>query len=323
MKRFVVLSLFLSFAVVIISACASRASKLKVTKSDFAKCHGWQQIEFEASGQKRRLLYKGPQGAWENGAILVLHGGGGRPEDFCDDSSQLLAPQVRFTDLAIEQKFAVFVLDSTDIVTDNEGKTCGKVWDDEVRERKNMDLPYLNQILQEVTPGKRPAGSNVAMFMLGHSSGGYMTVRAASHMGHLLNAFSVISSGDPYGWARKCDRKYGDKRETVNGAGFDNETGREIIQANSCLSQTNTNEKQWDQYEGRKPKFRIFHNQFDGINDISCGNKIEKNLQKNGFTGEPTYHAQKQDGRRRLIYHFWANEYNTEILGFFKRNLSR
>lgn len=281
---------------------------------------GWQELNIMVSGVQRRLLFKAPPGVWENGAILVLHGGGGKADDFCSAANRLLIPQSKFTEMAIAQKFAVFALDSTAIVSDNEGKVCGKVWDDEVRARDNLDLPYLKSVIQELVAARRPADSNPSVFLVGHSSGGYMSARAASHIGNLMTAFAALSSGDPYGWNRRCDPKYGDKRQQVKGAGFDNETGKQIIELNSCVAKTFANEKPWDTFAGGKPVFRVFHNKFDGINDSSCGDKIDQQLRSHGFTGEPIYFAKAHDNRRRLLFHFWANEYNPEILAFFKRH---
>lgn len=305
------------FASLKLSSCAAQP-KAEVAGSAVCQKRDWQEMKFEILGHSRRLLYKGSREAWKKGSIIVLHGGGGKPEDFCDPSSRLIIPQVKFAEMAVEEGFGVFLLDSTRIVADNDGKICGKVWDDEVRARENLDLPYLKHILEKIVPAQRPKGSNDKIFLVGHSSGGYMTARAASHMGHLFNGFALMASGDPYGWARKCDPKYGDKRDQVKGAGFDNETGQQIIEINSCQSDSYPNEKTWDQYPGVKPKFRVFHNDFDGINDRSCSRKIEKQLRAHGFTGPEAYLAKNHDGQRRLLYHFWANEYNSEILNFFK-----
>jgi len=281
---------------------------------------GWQELKITVSGMQRRLLFKTPPGAWENGAILVLHGGGGNAEGFCGTTGRLLVPQTNFTEMAIAQKFAVFALESTDIVSDNEGKVCGKVWDDEVRARNNLDLPYLKSVIQELVAARRPADSNTSVFMVGHSSGGYMSARAASNMGNLITGFAAISSGDPYGWTRRCDPQYGNLRQKVKGAGFDNETGKQIIEVNACAAKSFVNEKPWDQFEGSKPFFRIFHNTFDGINDSSCGDKIDQQLRLHGFPGEPIYLAKEHNNRRRMLFHFWADEYNPEILAFFKRH---
>lgn len=288
---------------------------------DKCKAKGWNEIKFNIEKLERRLLYKQPSGNWINGAIIVMHGGGGQAEHFCDDSVKLTRPQVRFTEMALQQNFAVFVLDSSSIVTDNDGFVCGKIWDDEPRNRVNLDLPYLKHILTSTIPGFRKNSDNKSIFVTGLSSGGYMSVRAATNLGALITAFAPISNGDPYGWHRKCDPKYGDRRENVKGAGFDNETKKEIIKENSCLSSVYPNEKIWDTFVGTKPKFRLFHSDKDGVNDYSCSLKVEKQLRAHGFSGDPTYLLKSDGGRRRLLNHFWHDEYNPVLLDFFKKNL--
>lgn len=312
----------------LVSCISQRAGQALAASTSLKNCqeNGWQQLEFNVEGkQNRRLLYKLPSGNWENGAILVLHGGGGHPEHFCDDSTRLLKPQVRFTELALSQKFAVFALDSYAETTDADGLLCGKIWDDEVRTRPNHDLPYLKHIMTSVIPSLRKSGDNLSLFMTGLSSGGYMTVRAATHFGKKITAFAPISNGDPYGWRRRCDPKYGNKRDSVKGAGFDNETGKEIIEPNSCASESYAHEKKWDDPGvNNKPKFRLFHSAKDGINDYSCSLKVEKQLKQHGYVGEDTYLLVTDHGKgrapRHVLNHFWQNEYNTEILDFFKRN---
>src|SRR5690606_33544051 len=103
-----------------------------------------------------------------------------KAEHFCDSSIRLARPQVRFSEMALQQNFAVFALDSSVAVTDNEGALCGKVWDDEVRARANLDLPYLHHVLTSLIPNLRKEGDSNAVFITGLSSGGYMTARAAS-----------------------------------------------------------------------------------------------------------------------------------------------
>lgn len=134
----------------------------------------------------------------------MLHGGGGQHTHFCVANHPIIAPQVRFTELALAQGFAVFVLNSSDRVTDTEGRVCGKVWDDEVRDRPNLDLPFIGEVIQSVMRQVRPAGSRTEVFLTGLSSGGYMTVRAATHFEALVTALAPVSSGDPYGWHRIC-----------------------------------------------------------------------------------------------------------------------
>lgn len=320
------LSLRFWYAVVVsvfLLSCSTSGKNTRDQNVMLTACQnkGWSELKFKVGEQDRRLLYKMPVSEWSAGAILVLHGGGGQAEHFCDDSLRLVRPQVRFTEMALEQNFAVFALDSTADVKDDEGYECGKIWDDQLRTRANLDLPYLEHIIKNVVPSLRKQNDNKSIFMTGLSSGGYMTVRAASNLGHLLTAFAPLSNGDPYGWHRKCDPKYGNKRENVKGAGFDNETGKEIIELNSCQSSNYKNEKKWDSYKAEKPQFRLFHSSNDGINDYSCGQKVEKQLRAHGFKGEETYLLKNDGGRRRIINHFWHDEYNSEILAFFKRQL--
>ena len=190
---------------------------------------GWQRLVIDAAGQQRAVLWKAPAAGWSRGALVVLHGGGGQHANFCVANASVIAAQVRFTDAALAQGFAVFLPDSSDRVTDTEGRLCGKVWDDEVRARANLDLPQFEQLLGSAIPGLRPAGARSEVFLVGHSSGGYMTVRAATRLADRVTAFASVAGGDPYGWFRDCTPRAGD-RVNVFGAGFDNETRRQIIE---------------------------------------------------------------------------------------------
>jgi poly(3-hydroxybutyrate) depolymerase len=182
---------------------------------------GWAREVVTSAGLQRLVLWKAPA-AWTRGALVIMRGGGGSHTNFCVANVSTIAAQVRFTELALTQGFAVFLIDSSDQVSDNEGRLCGKVWDDEVRSRSNLDLPFVEDVLRRVIPAKRPSGSRSEVFVTGHSSGGYMAVRVASRFPELVTAFAPVSSGDPYGWFRDCTRRPGD-RVNVAGAGFDNE----------------------------------------------------------------------------------------------------
>lgn len=284
---------------------------------------GWQRVALEAAGLPRRLLWNGPLQGWTKGAIVVLHGGGGHHFQFCVANAALVAPQVRFAKAALAGGFAVFLLDSSDGVTDTEGRSCGKVWDDEVRGRANLDLPFIGEVLRRVIPARRPPGSRSEVFLTGLSSGGYMTVRAATHFDDLIAAFAPVSSGDPYGWHRVCEPGLS-RRRTVHGAGFDNETGRRIIEIGACLSDRDANEKPWDSTRPAvKPAFRLFHHRYDGINDPSCGEKVRKRLRERGYP-ELAPFLPEGDRRRSFANHFWRDEYNAPLLEFFAaRSVSR
>jgi poly(3-hydroxybutyrate) depolymerase len=271
-----------------------------------------------SAGLQRLVLWKAPA-AWTRGAIVVLHGGGGSHTNFCVASVALIAPQVRFTEMALAQGFAVFLLDSSDRVTDNEGRTCGKVWDDEVRARANLDLHFIEDVLRRVIPARRPAAGRSEVFVAGHSSGGYMAVRAASRLAELVTAFAPVAAGDPYGWFRDCTRRPGD-RVNVAGAGFDNETRRQITEPGACEAASHPNEKSWDGAAAApRPAFRQFHHMQDGINDRSCVAKVRTQLLARGHPEAAPFTL--DGGPRSVDVHYWLDEYNAPLLEFFASRL--
>ncbi|MGW5919010.1 hypothetical protein ACWFPY_08450 [Nocardia fluminea] len=282
---------------------------------------GWRPAVVEVSGDPRDVLWKGPARSWPKGTIIVMHGGGGEHVQWCVSNFGLTAAQVRFSELAVEEGFAVFLLNSSSRVRDNQGRICGKIWDDEVRDRPNLDLPFIEQVIQQVIPSLRPADSEDAIFLTGLSSGGYMTVRAATHFNALVTAFAPVSSGDPYGWHRSCEPGL-TPRIKVEGAGYDNETGKQITERNSCVSHSYPNESRWDDGQApAKPAFRLFHHEMDGINDISCTDKVARQLDSHGYPSEPDFLL--RGGRRSLANHLWQDEYNRPVLDFFASRLDR
>lgn len=283
---------------------------------------GWHRVILPVNGMARELLWKGPEGPWTKGAILIMHGGGGQHYQWCVANVSFLESQVRFSNLALDQGFAVFLLNSTDKVTDQEGRLCGKVWDDEVRDRPNLDLPYIEEIIQVFNPQVRPPGSRKAIFLTGLSSGGYMTVRASTHFDNLITAFAPVSSGDPYGWYRICEKGLS-PRKTVFGLGFDRETGKQIIEPDACRRDRYVHERPWEStFPKTKPAFRTFKHEKDGINDLSCSEKVDSLLRRHGYVGEPAF-LLKDEGPRSLANHLWQDAYNQPILDFFARQLDK
>lgn len=306
----------------LVFACGEqlRAGQESVVTDDIApqerQCmtRGWLRESMEIGGVQRELLWKSPAGRWSKGAIIVMHGGGGQHFQWCVANAPVVAPQVKFSEQAVAEGFAVFLLNSSDRVTDNDGRVCGKVWDDEVRSRPNLDLPFIDAVMRKLIPQLRPAESTPALFVTGLSSGGYMTVRAATHFDDLVTAFAPVSSGDPYGWHRVCKTGL-TARTKVHGAGFDNETGKQITELDACRADVYPNEKPWDSAEpAAKPAFRIFRHAQDGINDQSCGEKVSRLLREQGYRGQPDFIL--QGGRRSLANHLWLDAYNRPILDF-------
>lgn len=275
---------------------------------------GWQRATVPVDGLQRGVLWQAPAGRWTRGAIVVLHGGGGQHFQWCVANADIVAPQVRFSEMALAEGFAVFLLDSSDRVTDRAGRACGKVWDDEVRPRANLDLPFIGQVLRQLIPALRPPGSAGSLFLTGLSSGGYMTVRAATHFDDVVTAFAPVASGDPYGWHRRCEPGLAARR-SVHGAGFDNETGRQIVEPDACLSAQLDHEQPWDSARpAAKPPFRLFRHEQDGINDRSCSIKVSDGLRRHGHPGPPDFVL--QGGARSLANHLWQDAYNRPILEF-------
>ncbi|MCL4747999.1 MAG: hypothetical protein KJZ83_21700 [Burkholderiaceae bacterium] len=280
--------------------------------------NGWNGFSVNVEGRPRMVLWKGPPGAWRHGAIVAMHGGGGRNFHWCVASSAMTAAQVRFSEMAVARGFAVFLLDSGDEVTDREGRGCGKVWDDEVRARANLDLPFIGAVIAEEIPAHRPAGSANHVFLTGLSSGGYMATRAGTHLQGLVSAVAPVSSGDPYGWHRVCDAGLS-ARARVHGVALDNDTGRRISEAGACESSHYRHEAPWDgAANAGSPVFRLFHHSFDGVHDRSCAVRLERQLALRGYRAEPTFWLQG-DGRRSFANHLWQDAYNAPLLEFFER----
>lgn len=282
-----------------------------------SQCHaaGWQREVVDAAGLRRLVLWKAPAGPWSGGAIVVMHGGGGSHTNFCVANVALIEPQVRFTTLALARGWAVFLLDSSDRVSDDSGRLCGKVWDDESRPRANLDLPFIDRVLHELIPSRRPAGSRADLYLTGLSSGGYMSTRAATRFGASISAFAPVSAGDPYGWTRDCTPRAGD-RPNVFGIAFDLETRRQIVEPDACAGTLFPNERAWDGAEvSPKPAWRVLHHVHDGIHDRSCVQKLRLQLSARGYPEAPPLTL--EGGSRSADLHYWLDEYNVPLLDFF------
>ena len=325
-RRRVKASLAAGLAGLLLAACGGGGGEastlpgpLPTTQESQCLAAGWQRLVIEAAGLQRSVLWKAPAGAWSKGAVVVLHGGGGQHANYCIANSPSIGAQVRFTELALAQGFAVFLPDSSDRVTDDSGRLCGKVWDDEVRARPNLDLPLFEQLLRVSIPALRPTGSRTGLFMVGHSSGGYMTVRAATRLGDVLTAFAPVASGDPYGWYRDCTPRATD-RVNVFGAGFDSETRRQIIEPGACSAASYPNEKPWEGATATaRPAWRAFHHAQDGINDLSCVHKVSAQLRARGYPETPALTL--DGGSRSAEAHAWQDGYNAALLDFLGAQL--
>jgi poly(3-hydroxybutyrate) depolymerase len=278
---------------------------------------GWQKVTVRVAGLERRVLWKAPRDRWR-GAVLVLHGGGGDAAHFCA-GGRLVRPQIEFAELAVERGFAVFALDATtDEVTDAEGRPCGKRFDFSVLQRPNLDLPFIERVVTEVVPARRPAGSGSAVFLTGLSTGGYMTIRAATTFADRITAFAPVSAGDPYGTDPVCDTRLS-SRESAKGVLRDRETGKEITAANACAARSYPRENPWPPVRGvAKPAFKQFQHADDGIVDISCMRKATRLLEANGYPNAGAL-VIGGSGRKSAFKHLWLKEYNEPLVEFFIR----
>ena len=146
-----------------------------------------------------------------------------------------------------------------------------------------------------------------------------MTARAGTHFDDFVTAFAPVSSGDPYGWHRVCEAGL-TLRTKVHGAGFDNETSKQITERDACRAESYPHEKNWDSARPAvKPAFRIFHHEMDGINDASCSEKVGKLLREHGYLGPQDFIL--RGGRRSLANHLWQDDYNRPLLDFFASQL--
>lgn len=326
MRRSVVI-LVLPLTIVLTASCARPGGSVDTAPSGEGQAEqggrlertclrdDWQRVDLKVAGLDRRLLWKGPPGAWRNGAILVLHGGGGQADHFCA-GGRLVRPQIAFAKMAVERGFAVFALDATtDKVTDAEGRVCGKRFDFSVLDRANLDLPYIDRIITEVVPARRPKGSNPAVFVTGLSTGGYMTTRAAAELGGKITAFAPVSAGDPFGTDTICDPSLS-RRTSAKGILVDRETRKEIVEDRACASDTVSREAKWPAPKGSRPSFRQFQNEADGIVDISCMRKTTAMLERNGFRGTDPFVIPAR-GKKDPFKHLWLEDYNAPLLDFF------
>lgn len=276
---------------------------------------GWQKNIVSVDGQTRKILWKGPEGSWKNGAIIALHGGGGTYSNFCANI-ELGKPMVDFGELAISQGFAVISLESEDgLLRDEKDYSCGKRWLSLAEDNKsNPDLIFIEKVITKTIPGWRPAKSGKGIFITGISNGGFMAVLAATHFGDKISAFAPVSAGDPYGIYVDCAEV--PFRDTP-GKLIDSETNKPINEKNACQANSYPHEKPWKSAGSQTP-FKLFYHEGDGVDDISCKEKIQRLLVAHGYKDGGSF-VINDAGIKRIINHFWMEEYNQPILEFFAR----
>jgi len=309
---------FLAFLACMANNTAGRAAEQHAHSAKVTSCiqNGWKPLHVEVTGNEREMLWKRPRGKWKRGAIVILHGGGGSHYQFCT-GGKILQPQIEFAEEAVEEGFAVFLLDSTDgVVTDAKGKNCGKRFDFSVLDRSNVDLAFIGKVINRLIPQLRSSRSSKKIFLTGLSTGGYMAIRTAVRFNNKITAFAPVSAGDPYGTRTNCDARLS-KRKSAKGILLDLETNKPITVKGACSSNSYPNEKDWPRFKSKhRPAFKQFHNRGDAIVDISCMKKVQNQLQQHGYVNKGEFVLDSD--RRRVLNHLWLKRYNDEILEFFK-----
>jgi pimeloyl-ACP methyl ester carboxylesterase len=280
---------------------------------------GWQRLVVTVEAVERKVLWKAPEGSWKNGAIIALHGGGGTFSNF-GSNIPIGKPMVEFGDLAIREGFAVISPESTfGLATDREGRSSGKRWDCiHVTDRKNVDLPFLHQLITEVIPDLRPAGSAPQTFVTGVSNGGFMAILFATHFPGIIIAFAPVSAGDPYGTYMDMGTHPPLERKMAPGVFRDNETHKLISAVGAAVAEAYANETEWpDMAVGRKPPFRQFYHLKDGVVDVSLKEKATRFLVEHGYHDDGSF-VMDNTANRTLMNHFWQSEYNLPLIEYFK-----
>lgn len=281
---------------------------------------GWRKITVNVNGLERRILWKAPKSNWKNGAIIVLHGGGGTYSNYCANI-EIGKPMIEFSNLAIEEGFAIFSLDSEEgFLRDEKGYSCGKRWLSMKEDNKpNPDLDFIEKAIIETIPALRPSVGSKDIFITGISNGGFMAVLAATTFDDKITAFAPVSAGDPYGIYVNCFE--GSAFRQTPGKLYDSETNKTINEIGACKAGDYPNEKEWNTsypVPVKKPLFKLFYHQGDGVCDTSCKEKVGHLLVEHGYKDEGSFIIE-DTGRKRILHHFWKQEYNQPLIEFFKR----
>jgi pimeloyl-ACP methyl ester carboxylesterase len=278
---------------------------------------GWEKIIVNINGEDRQILYHAPDDGWTSGTIIVLHGGGGTYSNYCS-GVPLGEPMVNFAEMALQRGYAVFLLDSGDgLWVDENGYSCGKRWYSfaSADNSANPDLQFIEAVIDEIIPARRPGSARENVFLAGISNGGFMISLAATQFSDRVTAFAPVSAGDPYGTRIDCSTNPA-RRANAPGLFIDRETGSGISAAGACSSESYANEWTWPAPGNTSAVCRQFYHEGDLAVDVSCQEKLGLMLEAHGYPCEAPY-VLALESRRRLVDHFWLDEYNQPILDFF------
>jgi pimeloyl-ACP methyl ester carboxylesterase len=301
----------------ILSRRASILSDLNARYETECLSMGWERIIIEVNGVERSIMFRAPDQGWTSGTIIALHGGGGTYTNYCS-TVPLGQPMVNFAELALQRGYAVLSLDSGDgLLVDENGNSCGKRWYSFAGEDNsaNPDLQFIQAVIDEVIPARRPDTASDNIFLAGISNGGFMVALAGTQLSDRVTAFVPVSAGDPYGTRIDCSTNPA-HRVNAPGVFLDRETASGISASGGCSSDTYTNELVWPTPGNLTASCRQFYHEGDLAVDLSCQEKLGFQLVNHGFACEAPF-VLALETRRRLADHFWLDEYNQPILDFF------
>lgn len=285
------------------------------------EARGWTKTTIEVSVgadiYRRKLLYSAPTSATWRGAVILMHGGGSNYANWCNSR---FTARGMMSDAMLGNDFAVFLLDSADITTDQNGALCGKVWDDNVLARDNHDVPYISSVITNVIAELQPAGSSANVFLMGFSSGGFMTTRAATELNHLVTGFIPVGTASPYGWNRDCSFLAG--RDLVAGVGRDNDSNLNISAIQACGPTeldplaAYPSEVTWlDGGSAVKPHYLKIQHFHDAVVDFSCHTRHIHQLEQNGYVGS-RLEIRPVNETRGLIHHNFLVEFIAPVIDY-------
>ena len=300
--------------------CAQQSlgDRLHAYYDGLCKERGWQELQLTVDGLQRKLIWRAPKGPWVKGAIIALHGGGGACSNW-GATIRLGRAKVAFSEQALQRGFAIFALDSTDgLAKDEKGRSFGKRWASTyIPKVKNIDLPFIDKVVDSVIPKLRPQKSSRSIYMTGISNGGFTTILYATHYPQKIRAFAPVACGDPYGTYMDMGTRPLLERKKAPGVFRDIETNIKVNERGAAYSPTYPNEHPWPQRASEKTPFKQFHHQQDALCDYSLMIKARKQLRAHGYPDEGPFIL--RDRRRAFKHHFWQYEYNKPLLDFFEK----
>ena len=302
------------------SLCAQKTigDRLHAYYDGVCKERGWKELQVNVDGLQRKLIWRAPEGGWTKGAIIALHGGGGACSNW-GATIRIGRGKVAFSEQALKRGFAVFALCSTDgLAKDGKGRSIGKRWAcTYIPKIKNIDLPFIDKVVDSVIPKLRPQQSSNTIYMTGISNGGFMTILYASHHPRKIRAFAPVACGDPYGTYMDMGTHPLFERKKAPGVFRDLETNIKVSERGAAYANIYRKEYPWPTRPAENTPFKQFHHRHDALCDYSLMIKARKQLRAHAFPDEGPFIL--REGRRAFRHHFWQYEYNKPMLDFFEK----